>query len=541
MYIDILFSDYNMISFNEFVDFDYKINSSSNSELLIGNASATSLNFSIWDSDKRFGTFRFKGSTCFLYEDVERTKKMGVFHVDKITRNKNTLKFECTDNMTKLDEIFKGVQVPFTIYSLIVQICLQLGIQLRNTEEDFAHLTQTYADTNDILGKKCRDVVKWISEVSGNYAIFDEDGKLFFTWYDLSTIKKEIPYKSLKNFQRDEQELNVTGVSILIDKEEEIIGDKTGYDLRLTTDNPLLKTLSVEKRTSILQNIYDKVYGMQYLSCDVDLSIDTNIKIGDTLKVYDEDGLAYKILVTYLNISKLFSMKITSAGENLNRSVDSGSSSGGEATTQEKTYIAKDESWRDNTIRNFHGDTFLNSISIFGVNDKSSALLSFSIGFVSDIVAPIMFKLYTNNILTKQILYNTTVGMNIFTWTETANIKIDEDTNEFKFVLDTSLFEDDFLFTIEKGKSVLNVISTGARAGSAIITALEFKENVQIINLKNKYDDLIISNFNDTLITEVQDYLLDTASDYLGSIAIKTKTPKLSIDAINENVEKYTE
>ena len=54
MYIDVLLQDTNMLSFDEFVDFDYKINSSDNNEILIGNCSAASLNFSIWNKDKQY-------------------------------------------------------------------------------------------------------------------------------------------------------------------------------------------------------------------------------------------------------------------------------------------------------------------------------------------------------------------------------------------------------------------------------------------------------------------------------------------------------
>lgn len=537
MYIDILLSDENMVSFDEFIDFDYKINSSDNNELLIGNCSAASLNFNIWNEDKKYNTFKFKNSTCYLYKDMERTQKIGVFKVDKITKEKNSLRFECTDNMTKLDEIFKGISTPFNLFSLIVQICIQLDIPLKNTEEDFINMDLTFNDTKLILGKKCREVLKLIAEITCSYVIFNEEGELYFNWYDLDTIKKEIPYNSLKEFARDEEELIITGVSVVLENEEQVVGTKSGYDLRLTTDNPFLKVLSLDERTRVLQSIYDKVYGMHYLSCDISLSIDDEIKIGDTLKIYDEDGIDYKILVTYLNISKLFSMKITSSGENVNRDTSNGSSSSSsDSSTQEKTYIAKDETWRDMSIIDYHGETHLNSISAFGINEKSSVFLSFSISFMSTVESSIKFKLYVNDILSKEFPYETRLGDNFFTWSEVANIKIDSETNSFKIVIDTSDFTTDFAFYIDKGNSVLSIISTGARVGTNIITNLEFREEIRTINLLSPYNKLIIGTFEDILSVSNKEYLDNSIEESIGLIQFKPRN-KINIHNINESIE----
>lgn len=538
MYIDVILADTNMVSFDEFIDFDYKINSSDNNEILIGNCSASSLNFSIWNAEKRYNDFRFKNSICYLYKDAERTKKMGVFKVDKITKEKNSLKFECTDFMTKLeDEIFKGISTPFTIFSLIVQICRQLDLTLKNTESEILNSDLTFYDTNDILGKKCRDVLKWIAEVTCSYAIFNEDGELFFSWYDLDTIKKEIPYNQFKDFARDEDELIVTGISVIIENEEEVVGTKSGYDLRLTTDNPFLKALSLEKRKSVLQSIYNKVYGMHYLSCDISLSIDEDINIGDTLKIYDEDGMDYKILVTYLNLSKIFSMNITSAGENVNRETSSSSStsSGGESS-QDKTYIAKDESWRNLSIINYYGETHLNSVSIFGVNEKSSAFASFSISFNATQSVSVKFKIYINNELYKEFYYKTNIGDNFFTWCEALNLKTDSETNEIKMMIDTSTFSTYFSFYIDKGNSALSVITSGAKAGTNIVTNIEFKEEVRKVELLNPYDKLIIKSFEDILVLSNKEDLGDPIEEPLGLINFKSRR-NISVSNINEIIE----
>lgn len=537
MFIDIVLVDENMISFNEFIDFDYKINSSDNSEILLGNCSAASLRFSVWNAEKKYSTFRFKKGICYLYKDEERKIKVGKFKIDKITKNKNTLEFDCTDYMTKLDELFKGIEAPYTVYKLLRQICVQLDIELRNTEDDFKHLNQSYSDADLIRGKKCRDVLKWIGEISCKYCIFDEDGKLFLNWYDLNTIKKEIHYNKLKEFSRDEEELFITGVSVLIEKEEEIQGTKEGYDLRLTKDNPLLKVLSKTQREAILEDIYDKVNGMNYLSCDISLGVDDEINIGDTLKVYDEDGEVFKIIVSYININKLWSMKITSAGENLNRDIDNGSTSEANKSREDRTYISKDENWKDITLKGFKGETFLNSVSIFGVNEKSSAFLGYSIEFEIDIETDLKFRFLINDTLSKEIIYRTRIGKNIFNWTEAANIKVDSDINVFKFVLDTLSVASNFVFNSLKGKSILNVISVGASSGSNIITNLEFTEEIKPYLLTSKYNNLTFKNFEDTIDLLLQEYKHSIIEDKVDLIEFKINKKFTIDDNINELIE----
>ena len=539
MYIDVLLQDTNMISFDEFVDFDYKINSSDNNEILIGNCSAASLNFSIWNKDKQYNTFKFKNATCYLYKDVERTQKMGVFQVDKITKDKNTLKFECTDSMTKLDELFKGIQTPFTIFSLIVQICTQLDLTLRNTEEELINGNLTYTSTENLLGKSCRDVLKYCCELTGTYAIFDENGQLFLNWYNLNTIKKEIQYNQLKTFSRDEEELQITGLSVVLEDEEVLIGSSQGYDLRLTKDNPLLKKLGKDERTGTLTNIFNKVNGMKYLSCDISLSVDDEICIGDTLKIFDEDNEEYKIIVSYLNISKIFSMNITSAGENINRDNQSNSSSGQDTNSQQKVYTSKDENWKDITVEDTYAETHLNGISVFGVNEKSSVILNYSICFTIDSETNIKFKLLINDIESKIINYKTKIGFNTFSWSEQANLNMSTSTNIFKFILDTTDVVGGFLFNIEQNNSVLTIIAVGCETDSGgRATNIELRESIKGFNIVGfNFKDIKFKNILDTVnIVDILPINNEISEQFIDLEFNRRKT-NIDLDNINISIE----
>ena len=192
MYIEFILPDLSVVKFEDFINFDYKINSSSNDEILLGNCSAASLEFSIWNVNKKYNVYKFKKGTCHLYRDNTKNEKIGIFNVDKVEKENNSLVFKFTDNMTKLqDEIFKGIQTPYTIFSLLVQICTQLGLTLKNTEEEILNNDLTYNTTDTILGKSCREVLKFICEVTCSYAIFNEEGELYLSWYNLETVKKE--------------------------------------------------------------------------------------------------------------------------------------------------------------------------------------------------------------------------------------------------------------------------------------------------------------------------------------------------------------
>ena len=535
MFIDILFKDETMISLNNFMSFDYKQNSSIE-DITIGNFSISSLSFSVWNGEKELDTFKFKGSRVYLYRDLERTKKVGEFTIEQVTKDRSLLKFECYDDVDKFDkEIFKGIQTPFTINSLIVQIVEgQLGLKLKNSESDFSHLKQIYDNTDAILGKKTRDILKWCAELACKYIVLTEDNEVYFGWYDLNTIKKEIPPSKMRNYKRDEEEVKIGAISCILENEEYIIGDKgEGYDLRLTTDNPLLKPLSSSDRYAILQDIYNKTYGMQWLSCDIEISTDEldGVNIGDTLKLVDpEDGEEYKILFTYQNISNIHLTKFQSAGENPDRSVKSSEGGSSSGTSQgEKVYITKNENWQSIRLENYHGETFLNDITVSGVNEKSSIFLSYSVNFSSTFENIILFRLYVNDMLSKTFYFTPTAGDNIFTWSESANINLDSDINVFKITLDTSTSTLDNFIYIEKGMSSLSVVTVGAKsAGSASVNALEFKETVKPIKLVNPESNLLLVNFIDELIVDNKEYINNVVSEKVDLINFKEKT-KLTI------------
>lgn len=541
MYIEFILPDLSVVSFEKFINFDYKINSSSNDEILLGNCSAASLDFSVWNADKRYNAYKFKKGVCHLYRDNTKTERIGIFNVDKVEKENNSLVFRCTDNMTKFqDETFKGIQTPYTIFSLLVQLCTQLGFTLKTQKEEILNSDLTYNTTDTILGKSCREVLKFICEVTCSYAIFDENGELCLCWYDLRTIKKEIPYNQLKTFKRDEAETQLTGVSVMIGKEEITVGEKSGYDLLLTKDNPFLSGLSSNEIKIILENILGRIQGMKYLSCDISLSVDKNIKIGDVLKIYDEDGEEYKIIVSYLNISKIFSMSITSAGENLNRKNDTGqtggdtSSSGGGEYYQ--TAISKDENWRDITI-NTHTDTFLNGISLFGITEKSSALLCFSLSFYSNIDTVLKFKININGAIIKEIYYDPQIGLNVFSWTEEAILNYDSETNIIKVLLSTEEITEDCYIKIYKNQSILTVVSIGATVdGGNRFTKLEIKESIKGINLINfGKKNINTKTITDTILIDCREYYHSIPTDIIVPIAFKTKS-KMSVADIEETI-----
>jgi hypothetical protein len=363
---------------------------------------------------------------------------------------------------------------------------------------------------------------------------------LYLSWYDLGTIKKEIPYNKLKSFKRDESETEITGVSIVLGNEETTVGDKAGYDLLLTKDNPFLSGLSSNQVKLILENIYDKVNGMKYLSCDISLSIDDEIKIGDTLKIYDEDGEVYKIIVSYLNISKIFSMSITSSGENLNRNNDTGNSGGdssGGTGEYYQTSISKDENWRDITI-NTITDTYLNGISLFGITEKSSALMCYSLSFESNLETTIKFKIDINGTTVKEILYNTKIGLNIFTWNEETVLNYESETNTIKVFLSTEELSGSFSIKIYKNQSILSIISVGATVdGGNRFTKIEIKESIKPISLINfNKKNIGFNTFTDELIIDCREYYHAESIDIMTAIEFR-KRKTLQIDSIVENVQ----
>lgn len=381
MIIKIKLADGNTLNLSnsDIVSSKIQMDASSDSELILGFASASSFNFSLKDLDEKYNNINFYDSKIEVYNDDE-TQKRGVFNLKKITKSKGIINFECLDNMTKFDVRFKGATFPISILDLIKVICNQCNVKVGNTiNESLTNSNVIVKTAENFLGKNCREIIQQAAEICGCFAIFDENDCFQLKWFDLDREdKKEIEYDKLKDLEIDDSPTSIDGIEVYIDKKEYSYQSSGTYNLILTEDNIFFFDSSIDSYSIILSNIYNaNLKNLKYNSFSLQTRVDDNIKLGDTIVTYDEKGNRLIGIVTNLDITNDATMNIISAGESQDRNYqNSSSSSSSDAGSGGAVEFGENLNFRSYTLTQDNRQV-LNSFNIEGVTDKSNVFLNY--------------------------------------------------------------------------------------------------------------------------------------------------------------------
>ena len=540
MIIDIYTTDSNVYSFTKanIITSSY-ISDSAGNEIVIGYTSAAAFNFTLSNLNNQYNNINFNKSKCILYLDDFRTKKLGEFKVDDVKKNKQTIVFSCIDRMVDFDDIFKGATFPISVLDLLKQICIQIDIVLNNTNILNGDIMLSSPDK--ITGKTCRDVLKYICEVSGNFAIINNNGELELKWYDLNNIKRNLTYSDIFNYERDEQESEITGVSLYIDNELYIKG-LSSYDLYLTNDNPLLSKLSGDNLNLTLDNIYNKVNGMKYLGCNISCVFYDDIAVGDVLTITEDDLNVYKIIVSTIKINDFNSFEINSAGENPSRTYEvnkdiTRDDKEGDFT---KTIINSDKNLSLMTLNKPNTDYIVNNISIFNVAEKTRCLFTYSIVLYSSLNTNIDIVLRLNANEFRVFNLNLKIGQNNFTWSEEVSLNIDE-INTISVLLRT---KDNEVFDIilNQFDSIINVILTDCSTDIGNkVSNINLRESIHrvIPNIPTIFTNnlIVFKNMSDNLMTIKQIPKQTGLIEVIPFLNIPyNNNNTLNVNTINENI-----
>lgn len=528
MIIDILLRDNNLITFDEVMSIEVKQNTSDENQFVMGSCISSSLDFSVWNGDKIYNVYSFKDGQAYLYEDDRRKNLVGIFDIDNVTKNNSILDFECTDHMTNFDTNFKGIIAPYTLYSLLQAICSQLNIVLDN--DSITNGDLEYSISDGIAGTSCRQLLKFICQMSCSYAIITNEGHLKLDWYDTTPIAK-LSYKDLLDFKRADEELTIGGIYY---NDDATIG--TGYKLVIDENNPFMSKISILEQKQIITDLNKKINGLTFLPCTCKCL--ENFPLGSTISIQDEDGTYYKVFVCYKRIKDFSSLEFVCPGSNTS-SGGSSNSSNYSNEDKNKLYFGRDTNSNDFFIKD-KIETNLTNIAIFGVNEKSSAMITFNVELVSNVEDTITINIYNNEYLIRSIKTKIEQGYNLVSFGEVAELDLEKSTNTFKAYIDTrNMANSSFEIIVYKDKAILSIVSNAEADGGERITSLDFKENVNIISVLS-YNEMYNNSFYLKPIQESMSYELNpfptiVESDRLG-LSLRSNSIEYSIDTIYENI-----
>jgi len=200
---------------------------------------------------------------------------IGYFNVEEISKEDDyTVTLKLLDNMIKFEQNYDGshLNYPCTLMEVLQDICSKAGVDLGVTS--FLNMDNVVSVYDNTLSS--RTYISYIAEQAGGFASIGRDGKLYIK--TIGQDKAELPLKYFQNFKWGEK-FTLTRVKYedgvqLFEK-----GNELGNTLYINQNN-----LYITNQEQI-DNIYEKLSGLELYSFEGSSIIDPALDIGDLLLI----------------------------------------------------------------------------------------------------------------------------------------------------------------------------------------------------------------------------------------------------------------
>lgn len=214
---------------------------------------------------------------------------LGIFNIDEVGKQRNTIKLKAIDNMINLDKPYSlsNLSYPATLYQIYVNICNVADVQVGTVSFPNMSYVVQERPSEDLT---FRDVLGYVAELSGTFAKMSRAGALELTWYKPSGITL-LPSNRFDFIPRDDL-VQIKGVMATVDDTTYLAGtDEYVVDL---SENPLLQG----GYETVLPNIYNNVKDTAFTPFTSGWQGNPAMQAGDIITQIDRDGKAYNTLVT---------------------------------------------------------------------------------------------------------------------------------------------------------------------------------------------------------------------------------------------------
>ena len=225
-----------------------------------------------------------------LENDVWEYVPLGVFNIDDVNKQRNTIQIKAIDNMINLDKPYSLSQLgyPATLFQIYVDLCNVCDVMSGTV--DFPN--KNYVVQERPMGDyTCRDILGYIAELSGTFARMNRHGALELTWYKPTGLI--LAPTNRFDFRPRDDKIRITGVIATVDDTTYIAGtDEYVVDL---SENPLLQG----DYETVLPNIYNNIKDTEFTPFESNWQGNPALQAGDMITQIDRDGKVYPTLVTF--------------------------------------------------------------------------------------------------------------------------------------------------------------------------------------------------------------------------------------------------
>ncbi len=204
---------------------------------------------------------------------------MGLFNIDDIEKTDYTTKFTCYDNMIRFETpYFSSLTYPANLQQVVNELATKTGVQFTGSLPAYK--------VKKLEGFTCREILGYVSSLCGGNALITRDGK--FTIITTKDIDYPITPDNYIDYKREEVKYKIGKISCKV-------GDKELNKGSLGIDSMEVKFENPWVTDSILNDIYTKLNGFEYLGYTMKWQGDISLDVGDTITCTDIKGAVRKI------------------------------------------------------------------------------------------------------------------------------------------------------------------------------------------------------------------------------------------------------
>lgn len=321
--------------------------SSSTGSFEIGAAVIGKASFSLNNYDGKFDTFDFTDSIITIWVGVPLKNgltewiKKGVFTIEQPDTYGSTISLSAYDNLSKFEKPYSGVTTSFpaTLQVILSDICLHCGVPIGFSQ--FDNYNFSIPARPDDSAMSCLDMVSYVAQIAGYFAMCDTDGRLKLKWYDMGVLDSTplnggvfdnaSPYASGDNayggnftdyssgddffggnfadeyinlyaftdFSVCTDDVVITGIKVISQEDEEEISIYGTEDYVLTiSGNPLITN---KNKNLIATYLGQRTVGMRFRPFSLQAQADPAIEPGDCCYITDRKRNIYRSVITSLN------------------------------------------------------------------------------------------------------------------------------------------------------------------------------------------------------------------------------------------------
>lgn len=275
---------------------------------MIGATTSQTLDLTLLNKgDIVYGTSTIKVEIGLKIGSTVEYIPLGIYNIDDIDKTDYTIKITAFDNMIKFERNFSTtLGDTLTLQQVVSELTRITGVQFTGNLPAYT--------VKKLEGFSCREVLSYLASICGGNAVITRDGK--FTIVTFKDVNYSIGTSNyfIGDYKREETKYKIGKISCQVGEEVLSKGNLGTDSMELQFENPWINN-------TILNDIYNKLNGFEYLGYSMKWQGDPSIDVGDIVTITDKKGVVRKhpILSQKFTYTGGLTAEISAKGENKNK------------------------------------------------------------------------------------------------------------------------------------------------------------------------------------------------------------------------------